>query len=30
MVPPTKELLTTQAPLLDGEVSKGAGVDEEA
>ena len=30
MVPPTKELLTTQAPLPDGEVSKGAGVDEEA
>ena len=29
-VPPTKQLLTTQAPPLDGEVSKGARVDEEA
>ena len=29
-VPPIEELLTTQAPLPDGEVSKGAGMDEEA
>ena len=30
MVPPTEQLLTTQAPPPDGEVSKGAGTDEEA
>ena len=29
-VPPTKQLLTTQAPPPDGEVSKGVGMDEEA
>ena len=30
MVPPTEQLLTTQARPPDGEVSKGAGADEEA
>ena len=29
-IPPIEELLTTQAPPPDGEVSKGAGMDEEA
>ena len=30
MVPPIEQLLTTQAPPPDGEVSKGVGTDEEA
>ena len=30
MVPPTEQLTTTQTPPLDAEVSKGAGVGEEA